>query len=82
MMLLQKSYVKEDMYVCPLNRDIYIIYIYIYIYNNYAPVFLVQQFNRSLRDYAWKILKIKLSNHGMWDHNQVVSSCVLKNRGS
>ncbi|KAJ7327348.1 hypothetical protein OS493_027038 [Desmophyllum pertusum] len=30
-----------------------------------------KQFNRSLRDYAWKILKIKLSNHGMWDHNHV-----------
>ena len=32
----------------------------------------LQQFNRSLRDYAWKILKIKLSNHGMWDHHQLV----------
>ncbi|CAH3163290.1 unnamed protein product [Porites evermanni] len=41
-----------------------------------------KQFNRSIRDYAWKMLKIKLSNRGMWDHNQVVSSCVLKNRGS
>lgn len=30
-----------------------------------------KQFNRSLRDYAWKVLKIKLSNHGMWDHNNI-----------
>ncbi|XP_073252923.1 DNA-directed DNA/RNA polymerase mu-like [Porites lutea] len=36
-----------------------------------------KQFNRSIRDYAWKILKIKLSNHGMWDHNQV-PPCLLE----
>ncbi|RMX56555.1 hypothetical protein pdam_00007227 [Pocillopora damicornis] len=30
-----------------------------------------KQFNRSLRDYAWKVLKVKLSNHGMWDHKHI-----------
>ncbi|XP_068702707.1 DNA nucleotidylexotransferase-like [Montipora foliosa] len=28
-----------------------------------------KQFNRSIRDYAWKTFQIKLSSHGMWDHN-------------
>lgn len=44
---------------------------------------LHQQFNRSIRDYGWKVLKIKLSNHGMWDHNHMVSvSFVFLNNSS
>ena len=39
-----------------------------------TPVFLsLQHFNRSLRLYAWKELKLTVSNHGICDHNYSVS---------